>query len=213
MGLSGKNIAVITAHPDDETLWCGGTILINPDCNWFIACLCRKNDKNRSPKFYEVLKVLNARGVMGNLDDSPEQQPLSLKIVKEVIVGLLPSKNYDLIITHDPSGEYTRHRRHEEISRAVIELWYKNKISTKELWTFAYEDGNKKYLPRKKDSANIQVKLTKEIFDHKYKLITEIYGFPPDGFEALTTPKDEAFWKFETPVDAFIWLRKDENLK
>ena len=211
MGISGKNIAVIIAHPDDETLWCGGTILLNPDCNWFITCLSRKNDENRAPKFHEVLKIINARGVMGNLDDSTEQQPLPLKIVKDVIVDLLPSKNYDLIITHDPSGEYTRHRRHEEISRAVIELWYKKKISTKELWTFAYEDGNKKHLPKKQDSANIQVKLSKEIFDLKYKLITEIYGFPPDGFEALTTPKEEAFWKFESPVDALIWLRKDER--
>ncbi len=122
MGISGKNIAIITAHPDDEILWCGGTVLINPDCNWFIACLCRKNDENRAPKFHEVLKILNARGVMGNLDDSPEQQALSLKIVKDMIGDLLPLKNYDLIITHDPSGEYTRHRRHEEISRAVIRI-------------------------------------------------------------------------------------------
>ena len=213
MGISGKNIAVIVAHPDDEILWCGGTILMNPESNWFIACLCRKSDPDRAPRFKKVLKTLNAEGRMGDLDDRPEQKDLSMKTVKELLLELMPKKNFDLIITHNPSGEYTRHKRHEEISRAVIELWYKNKISTKELWTFAYEDGNKEYLPRKQENASIQVPLTKEIFKKKYKIITGIYGFSQDSFEAQTTPKEEAFWKFETPVDAFIWLRQKGILK
>lgn len=213
VGMSNRNIAVIVAHPDDEILWCGGTILMNPDNNWFITCLCRKNDLDRAPKFKEALKILKAKGVMGALDDSPEQLPIPIKSIKNMILQLLPKQNFDLIITHNPSGEYTRHRRHEEISRAVIELWYKNKISTKEIWTFAYEDGNKKYLPKKQEAASVHKLLTKEIFDLKYKLITETYKFPPNGFEAQTTPKEEAFWKFETPVDAFIWLRQDGVLK
>lgn len=203
-----KNIAVIVAHPDDETLWCGGTILANPHCNWFIACLCRKNDINRAAKFKEALKTFKAKGLMNDLDDSPDQLPLPIEKVKKAILELLPFKNFDLIITHNPSGEYTRHRRHEEVSRAVIELWYKNKIQTRELWTFAYEDGNKEYLPKKQDSASIHFKLTKQIYDLKYKVITDIYGFPPDGFEALTTPKEEAFWKFETSLDALKWLKQ-----
>lgn len=202
-----KNIAVIVAHPDDETLWCGGTILMNPGCHWFIASLCRKKDPDRAPKFKKALTVYKAKGLMGDLDDSPEQLPLPIKHVKNAILELLPPKDFDLIITHNPSGEYTRHRRHEEISRAVIELWHNNEIFTKELWTFAYEDGNKEYLPKKQDAASVHIPLKKEIFDLKYKLITEIYGFLPDSFEAQTTPEEEAFWKFETSVDAFMWLK------
>lgn len=205
-----KDIAVIVAHPDDETLWCGGTILANPDCKWFIACLCRKNDTNRAPKFKKALKVLHAKGGMNDLDDGPDQVPLPIKDVKNAILELLPQKEFDLIITHDPSGEYTRHRRHEEVSRAVIELWYKNKIHTKELWTFAYEDGNKKYLPKKQDSANLHFKLTRELYELKHKIITDIYGFFPNGFEALTTPKEEAFWKFETSLDALSWMKQEK---
>ena len=30
---------------------------------------------------------------------------------------------------------------YEGVSKAVITLWHKGKICTKELWTFAYEDG------------------------------------------------------------------------
>lgn len=208
-----KHIAVIVAHPDDETLWCGGTILMNPHCDWFIVSLCRKYDPDRAPKFKKALKILQAEGTMGDLDDGPEQETISIKNIKNLILELLPPANFDLIITHNPSGEYTRHKRHEEVSRAIIELWYKHKILTEELWTFAYEDGNKKYLPRKQSSASIHTKLTKEIFEMKYKLITETYGFPYDSFEAKTTPREEAFWKFETSIDALIWLKQDGILK
>ena len=42
-----KAVAVIVAHPDDETLWAGGTILSHPSWQWFIVCLCRGSDKDR----------------------------------------------------------------------------------------------------------------------------------------------------------------------
>lgn len=203
--LSYKNAVVIVAHPDDETLWCGGIILSNPAVNWFIVSLCRGNDKERAPKFYQCLKILQAFGTMGDLDDSPEQPPLDNEKVKDAVLSLLPNLYYDLIITHDPSGEYTRHLRHEEIGKAVIELWYQNKISSNELWTFAYEDGNRAYKPKAEKKA-FQYPLSDRIWKQKYKLITGTYGFTPGGFEAATTPKTEAFWKFKDPYMACKWL-------
>lgn len=205
-----KNIAVIVAHPDDETLWCGGIMLQHPNCNWHVVCLCRKNDPDRAPKFNKVLKSLNVKGIMGNLDDGPEQKPLNNQIVREAILKLLPKQNFDLIITHSPFGEYTRHLRHEEIGKAIIALWNDNKIVSKELWVFAYEDGNKKYAPRAIRAANIHQLLPKNIWEKKYSIITEVYGFGKTGFEAKTTPKTEAFWQFKNPLDAQKWLEQEE---
>lgn len=214
--LSDKNAAVIVAHPDDETLWCGGTILTNPSVNWFIVSLCRGNDKERASKFYQCLKILQSYGTMGELDDSPEQTPIDNEIVKDAVLSLLPSQHFDLIITHNPSGEYTRHLRHEEVSKAVIELWYQNKISSNELWTFAYEDGNKAYYPKAENKA-FQYPLPDRIWKQKYKIITETYGFTTGGFEAETTPKIEAFWKFNDPNIAYKWLelggREKEDIR
>ncbi len=70
-----KNVAVIVAHPDDETLWAGGTILSHPSWNCFIISVCRGNDPERAPRFYKALKILRSSGNMGDLDDGPEQNP------------------------------------------------------------------------------------------------------------------------------------------
>lgn len=201
-----KTVAIVVAHPDDETLWAGGTILSHPLWKCFIVSVCRGNDTNRAPKFYKVLKILKAEGIMGNLDDEPEQQPLEESEVEGIILDLFPPEYFDLIITHNPSGEYTRHLRHEEVSKAVINLWQGGKIFANELWTFAYEDGNKNYYPRPVENAPIYHKLTKRTWFRKYSIITETYGFEKTSWEAETTPRSESFWKFKNSDEAKKWL-------
>ncbi|WP_264564470.1 PIG-L family deacetylase [Flavobacterium sp. N3904] len=203
-----RSVLIIVAHPDDEILWAGGTILSNPYWNYFIICLCRKNDEDRSSKFCKVLKILNAQGIMGNLDDGPEQRSLETIEVEQHLLDLLPQKHFDLIITHSPKGEYTKHLRHEEVSRAVIMLWSEGKIYADALWAFAYEDGEKKYFPRAIEKASYFETLKNEIWIKKYKLITETYGFEENSWEAKTTPKVEAFWIFNNSDDAIQFLNK-----
>jgi len=199
--LKPKSVVIIVAHPDDEILWVGGTILNHPSWKYFIVCLCRESDPDRAPKFQKALKILSSEGIMGDLDDGPDQNPLDEKMVEGAILDLVPSRHFDLIITHNPKGEYTKHLRHEEISKAVIKLWQVGKISADELWTFAYEDGNKKYYPLAVKSASVYTTLDKMIWQKKYRLITETYGYGKESWEARTTPHAEAFWKFTKPSD------------
>jgi hypothetical protein len=121
---------------------------------------------------------------------------------------MLPQKHFDLVISHNPAGEYTRHRRHEEIGKAVITLWHKRKIHTDELWTFAYEDGGQQYRPRPIKTATIYRPLSDVIWRKKYDILTTVYGFLPNGFEAETTPRAEAFWQFTHSMEAQRWLEK-----
>jgi LmbE family N-acetylglucosaminyl deacetylase len=201
-----KKVAVIVAHPDDETLWTGGSILCHPKWQCFIVCLCRASDTERAQKFYNALNVLKAQGVMGDLDDGPEQKALDEKEVENYILKLLPEEHFDLIISHNPSGEYTRHLRHEETGKAVINLWHTDQIFTNELWTFAYEDGNKQYYPRPVKNTPIYNKLTQRIWLRKYRLITETYGFEKNSWETNSVTKSESFWKFTDANDAENWL-------
>jgi hypothetical protein len=181
-------------------------ILSHPAWEWFIICLCRGNDSDRAPKFYKALDILGSGGIMGNLDDGPEQEALDDSDVESTILNLLPGKHFDMIISHNPNGEYTRHIRHEETAKAVIKLWHAGKINADELWIFAYEDGIKKYYPRPIRNASVYRLLTKRIWLRKYKLITETYGFDKKSWEANTTTKAESFWKFTSPEDAEKWL-------
>ena len=203
-----KKVAVIVAHPDDETLWAGGTMLNEPSWKCFVVCLCRKSDPDRAPKFFKALAILGANGIMGDLDDGPEQTPLSGNEVKQAILRLIPDTHFDLIITHNPNGEYTRHLRHEEVSEAVINLWEEGKLTTGQLWTFAYEDGNKAYYPKAEIQATSYWHLPQKLWELKYSIITQTYGFDESSWEAKTTPADEAFWHFSNPQQAKEWLAK-----
>jgi LmbE family N-acetylglucosaminyl deacetylase len=194
---ASSRCAVIVAHPDDETLWAGGLMLMHPEVEWIVATICRKSDPDRAPKFLKAIERYNAAGFMADLDDGPEQRPLNGADVRKTILELLPSHNFDLIITHNPSGEYTRHLRHEETANAVLDLWKGNKLSAENLWIFAYEDGNRKYLPRTIEGADLLFDLTDETWKKKYNIITGVYGFGNDSFEAKTTPRQEAFWCFD----------------
>jgi hypothetical protein len=73
---SRPRAAVVVAHPDDETLWCGGYILTHPEFLWRIVTLCRAMDADRAPKFRQVLQRFGAEGEMADLDDGPDQAPL-----------------------------------------------------------------------------------------------------------------------------------------
>jgi LmbE family N-acetylglucosaminyl deacetylase len=212
----GKHLkaAMIVAHPDDETLWAGGTVLIYPDWHWSIVSLCRGSDTDRAPKFIRAVQQLGGISAIGDLDDGPEQVPLSEADVQQMVLSLLPETDFDLIITHSPHGEYTRHRRHEEIGTAVALLWEKKLIKAKELWMFAYEDGGKggkDDLPKAIKTAHLISNLPEDIWRRKYLIVTDIYGFAPETYEADIVMREEAFWCFQSPVEFRKWLKTERR--
>jgi LmbE family N-acetylglucosaminyl deacetylase len=205
---SSTSVAVIVAHPDDETLWAGGTILSHPEWECYIAALCRGSDPDRSPKFHRALRQMGASGDMADLDDGAEQTPLPSAVVEGAVLSLLADNEFDLAVTHGPWGEYTRHRRHEEASSAVTGLWTAGRILADNLWLFAYEDGGGQYLPRPRRDAHRIERLDTETWTRKYSIITETYGFAPDSLEARTTPTEEAFWCFKSARELNAWLQR-----
>ena len=188
------HVTVIVAHPDDETLWAGGTILMHPHWQWYVVTVCRADDPDRATRFFKVLECLGASGKMADLDDGPQQRPLPDKEVEQVLLSLIGGAHYDLILTHSPNGEYTRHLRHEEVSRAVTTLWEARNISADEVWMFAYEDGGGQYLPRAIQTADYRWRLPRHIWQEKHDIIEKVYGFAPQSLEARTVPQEEAFW-------------------
>jgi LmbE family N-acetylglucosaminyl deacetylase len=193
-----KNNLVIVAHPDDETIWMGGTILHNKDQDWTIISLCRKNDADRMPKFMKVCERLNAKGIISDLDDE-KLTPLSTEEVVEKIKEALPQTEYDCIYTHGENGEYG-HIRHKEVHRAVTELIAKGELKCKKAFYFDYAVGDEKVpsvpglraaIPQK--DAKIKLNLSKDNFKKKRLLVNHEYGFRGDSFEVLSCSEIETF--------------------
>lgn len=205
---SDRRALVVVAHPDDETLWVGGTMLMHPAWSWRVVSLCRGTDPDRRPRFFGAMTRLGGRGDMGDLDDGPEQRPLSGAEVRKAVRWALQDTSYDLIVTHSPFGEYTRHLRHEEVGRAALELWQTGDLSTKELWLFAYSDGGRAHRPMAIEDADLVVSLPEDVWQKKLAIIQEVYDFAPDSWEVRSSPRTEAFWCFDEPGKALAWQRQ-----
>ncbi len=189
---------VIVAHPDDETIWMGGMILKHKDWDWTIFSLCRKDDLDRAPKFMKVCKYYGAKGIIGDLDDKV-LEPLSVNEVIKKIKEYLDEKEFDYIFTHGVNGEYG-HLRHKEIHKAVKKMVDDKEFKCDRLYYFAYMKGKEKAphdsrvkIPIPSFKAEESVKLNSREFNDKFKLITKVYGFKEDIFEALSCNKVESF--------------------
>ncbi len=148
---------------------------------------------------------------MADLDDGPEQLPLADELLEQAVLRSLPRRDFARILTHSPLGEYTRHKRHEEVARAVLRLWLRGSISAPELWLFAYEDEAGTRLPSAIASADIVHELSLEVWQQKHSVVTACYGFAEASWEARVTPRTEAFFRITTPEQAATWLQQTRS--
>ncbi len=196
LNLKSGRALVVVAHPDDETIWMGGTIIANPKVNWIIFALCKKNDPDRSPRFNQVAKLFNAKGIMTDLEDDDDR--LSIKslsqMAEKLIIKGLKSKTFDYIFTHAKDGEYGN-QRHKGVNQAVSKLLKNKNISAHSRYCFAYKMHSSDKYAQPKEKSDFLVKLSKNVYKKKIKIVNDFYGFELNSFESKSCARVEKFNK------------------
>ena len=108
-----KNIVYIVAHPDDESLWAGGTISAlnrSEDYNVYVLCLwalLEAPDPHREESFYKATADCKKSYIFLKSDHG--EHPIEIGLKK---MGLSDT-NVDLIVTHPPYGDEHQHPHHK----------------------------------------------------------------------------------------------------
>lgn len=151
LDLTAIKKVMITAHPDDETLWGGGHLI---EGEYLVVCMTHGWNPKRRTAFEQTMRTTNDKYLILDYPDvrktfsngKYETDMLSTckNAMQEDINLILSYKKWDLIATHNPFGEYGKFL-HKTISQMVTQCYNKmtNKSATLYYFGRYYNSSNK----------------------------------------------------------------------
>ena len=129
---------ILTAHPDDESLFCGNLMLAYPEWQWSWWCACSKKDSPRGQKLERAAEAWRKRGV--NIDHVQHLGLDEPSLVPEdsfhgMLCGAMLYPGFgsipDIVLTHNRRGDYG-HPHHCAVNYAAHWMF-------RNIWEFAPE--------------------------------------------------------------------------
>ncbi len=165
--LNGYDNLMIVTHPDDESFWAGGHLI---EQNYFVICVTCGIDLDRELEFKNMMKETNDKyitlGYTKSVDISSYEtfNWFAASKLTQDIEKIIELKDWNLIVTHNPNGEYG-HKNHILVSQVVTSL-----VSNKEkLYYFG------KYYSKKNISFLDKDALNNNLYETKDNIIKKHY--------------------------------------
>ena len=122
---TGKNALIITAHPDDESIFMGGTIAEFKRWRWSVLCMTdcdTRFNKRRQEELLAVSQIYERNGVTFTpymLGIKKRNGRFSKKEIFRKLKDFIHTYDKpDIIFTHNKNGEYG-HKTHKLVNEIV----------------------------------------------------------------------------------------------
>ncbi len=171
---------LLIVHPDDEIIFCAGTMLAYPACEWSIVAV---TDDERPLAFTNAVEHLKRLGVRIVFHKTLNQQDAILEKAAWEKAIRDEQLNPDIVITHNVHGEYG-HPAHKLLSKVADSLF-------SNVWKFVYPVETS--AEHAKDQEFFKVHLDADMLEKKKALFTDNYPSEHYIWKALKPVMDHAF--------------------
>ena len=156
---------IVTAHPDDETIFFGGLLISRPKSSTHVICITNGNADNQgSQRKKDFESALQSLEVTGEMLDFPDVYESRLEIDK--LVDVLNARSAKEVFTHNVLGEYG-HPHHQDVSYAV----HKSFQGRADIYSTAYNA-----------FPTVRTELTKSVWSKKLELLSQQYWMETNRF-------------------------------
>ena len=174
---TGKNsgmisAAIVVAHPDDETIWMGGTLLAHKDWYWKLYIATHNKDDGRGKEFLNAISQFKSQGISNLeyefLETMPDVQEYE-KLNKTEIYGKLNTLNlssFNAVFTHNVDDEYG-HGNH----RILGEFFKEKQLNVWHILCPAIQNPREKQIGEQVESSYLTptiLKTKRAIFQNSY---------------------------------------------